>query len=107
MIGRNLLETLKVRKVLKVWFMIQIIFSMTMVAYAANYAENAAKWGLDQAFWIVVIIAIGVAISAWMKHATGTMIVTILIGGLLAYLCKNPEKVTEIGTALGSKIFGC
>ncbi|MCC2821003.1 hypothetical protein LK537_27285 [Lachnoclostridium pacaense] len=99
-------ENARLRKVITIWLTVQLVLSMAMVSWASNYAENAAKWGLDQAVWVVLFITLAVSIGAAMKHATGTMFTTIIIGGLLAFFCKQPEKVIEIGNAIGNKIFG-
>lgn len=95
-----------VKRILIVILSIHMVLSMTMIAFAANYAENAAKWGLDQAFWIVILITVIVAIGAWLRHATSAMVISVVVGGILAFFCKNPEKVTEIGNALAQTIFG-
>lgn len=95
-----------VRKILVVFFTIQMIFAMHMIAYANNYAENAVKWGLDQAFWVVIFITIIVAIGAWMRHATSAIVITIIIGGALAFFCKAPDKIIVFGSTLAEAIFG-
>ena len=53
-----------------------------------------AKWGFEQAFWVVLFVTLVVAAGAWMKHALSTAIVTVVIGGILAYLCKQPEVIS-------------
>lgn len=104
----KILENAKVRRCVTIWLSIQLTLSMAMVSFAdgANYAENAAKWGFDQLFWVVLIITIVVAAGAWVKHSLSTAIVTILVGGILSYLCKQPETISVIGNALGSRFFG-
>ena len=83
-----------------------LVYGYGIFASGANYAENAAKWGFEQAFWVVLFVTLVVAAGAWMKHALSTAIVTVIIGGILAYLCKQPEVISTIGNAVGSRVFG-
>ena len=99
----KLLENTRIRKCITILLSIQLTLSF---ASGANYAENAAKWGFEQAFWVVLFVTLVVAAGAWMKHALSTAIVTVIIGGILAYLCKQPEVISTIGNAIGSRVFG-
>ena len=100
----RLSENTRIRKCITILLSIQLTLSMAMVSFAsgANYAENAAKWGFEQAFWVILFVAAG----AWMKHALSAAIVTVIIGGILAYICKQPEVISTIGNAVGSRVFG-
>ena len=104
----RLSENTKIRKYIMILISIQLTLSMAMVSFAsgANYAENAAKWGFEQAFWVILFVTLIVAAGAWMKHALSAAIVTVIIGGILAYICKQPEVISTIGNAVGSRVFG-
>lgn len=99
-------SNVRVRKMLMVFLTIQMTLSMAMVTFAANYTENAGKWVLDQAFWVVIVVTVLVAIGAWMKHATTAIIMTVIVGGALAFFCKSPELIVEVGSTLAQAIFG-
>lgn len=73
----KLLENTRIRKCITILLSIQLTLSMAMVSFAsgANYAENAAKWGFEQAFWVVLFVTLVVAAGAWMK-------VSVLAGGV-------------------------
>ena len=78
---------------------IQLVFAMTMMSFASgggNYAESGVKWFLDQAFWVVIAITVFGAIAGVLKHATSAIIITIIVGGLIAFLCKQPETIANI-----------
>ena len=102
----RLSENTRIRKYIMILLSIQLTLSMAMVSFAsgANYAENAAKWGFEQAFWVILFVTLIVAAGAWMKHALSAAIVTVIIGGILA--CKQPEVISTIGNAVGSRVFG-
>lgn len=84
----------------------QFVMSMTMVSFASSYAENGVKWFLDQAFWVVIGVMVFCAIAAYVKHATAAMVTSIIVGGIVAFMCKNPESVIKIGEALGKAVTG-
>jgi hypothetical protein len=102
----RLSENTRIRKYIMILLSIQLTLSMAMVSFAsgANYAENAAKWGFEQAFWVILFVTLIVAAGAWMKHALSAAIVTVI--GILAYICKQPEVISTIGNAVGSRVFG-
>ena len=65
----KLLENTRIRKCITILLSIQLTLSMAMVSFAsgANYAENAAKWGFEQAFWVVLFVTLVVAAGALEK----------------------------------------
>ena len=104
----RLSKNTRIRKYIMILLSIQLTLSMAIVSFAsgANYVENAAKWGFEQAFWVILFVTLIVAAGAWMKHALSAAIVTVIIGGILAYICKQPEVISTIGNAVGSRVFG-
>lgn len=95
----------KTKLFIRTWLTLTMISGMTMTCYAGSYSENAVKWGLDELSWIILIVAISLAAAAAVKRSTGAIITSILIGGILFFLCKNPTVIGEVGDKLGSKIF--
>lgn len=78
---------------------------MTMVCFAAtNYAENAVKWFLDQAFWVVIGAGIFGAIVAGLKRSVTGVIVILIIAAVLAYLCKNPTFIETLSNEVGNVV---
>ena len=74
-------------------------------AQAGNLGESVAKWGLDQIFWVGVLI-IGVAlIGCLMKKAWVQAIIIFVIGAVVLFIIKNPELITKLGQGIGNQIF--
>ena len=78
---------------------------MPLLSTATNYGENAAKWGLDQLFWLALIAVIGVAVFAFIKKSWVGGIVTMIGGAIVCYFIKNPTKLADLGNEL-AKIIG-
>jgi len=78
---------------------------MTMVCFAAtNYTENAVKWFLDQAFWVVIGAGIFGAIAAGLKRSITGVIVILIIAAVLAFLCKNPTFIETLSNEVGNVV---
>lgn len=78
---------------------------MTMVCFAAtNYSENAVKWFLDQAYWVVIGVGIFGAIAAGLKRSVTGVIVILIIAAVLAYLCKNPTFIETLSNEVGNVV---
>ena len=78
----------------------------TPVFAAPNVAENASRWFLDQIFWVVLAATVIGALVAATKKATTALVTTIIIGGVVAFLCKSPETISTIGDVIGRAITG-
>lgn len=83
-----------------------VTFGSIVTAYAGNYAENAVKYGLQESYWVVLGVTAVVAIGAWIRRSTVAIIVSLIVGGLIAYGCKNPEIISRVGETIGQAIFG-
>lgn len=92
----------------KMMFMVLYLTMMpAMVSHAAeSYAENGTKWILDQLFWVVICACIILLVGAFMKRSTVAMITIVIMGGMMAFFCKNPEKVIEMGETFARAITG-
>lgn len=104
---RELVKNKVFKKCVFVVLVMQIIMMMSMVSLAAgdaNYAERAVSWFLDNAFWIVIAVTIFGMITLQLKHATSAMLVTLVVGSIVAFLCKSPETISNIGAAIGEII---
>lgn len=96
----------KIKKAATMVMTMHFGLGMAMVSYAGDYGKNIATWGLDQAFWIVLLLmGISMAVS-FAKHATVGIIITAVVGGVVAYACKNPEQAIKIGDALSRAVIG-
>lgn len=103
----KMLENKAVKRVVGIWLTMQLTFAMTTVAFAAtNYGENAARWGADQLFWIVVVITLAVMANQAMRRSITGCLGSLAIGGMVAYFCKAPEKIITIGEVIGNTVFG-
>jgi predicted signal transduction protein with EAL and GGDEF domain len=96
----------RIRKAMTMVITFQFVLTMAMTSYASDYAKNGVMWFLDQAFWFVIGVMAFCAITAYVKHATAAMVTSIVVGGIVAFLCKNPESVIKIGDALGRAVMG-
>ena len=78
---------------------------INLLATTASYGENAAKWGLDQVFWVALLAGIvGAAIAIVKKSWVGAVLSAVGVG-LICYFIKNPTKLVDIGDTL-AKIVG-
>lgn len=97
---------LRERKAITVVMTMAISALIPLTAFAGNnYAENAGKWVLDQAFWVILVIGIIGAGMAIVKRAYTAGIITALAVGVVCFFCKNPDKLTSIGESLSNTFF--
>lgn len=78
---------------------------MFLAAEGTNFGQNIAKWGLDQIFWIILLVGIAVIAFAFVKKNWVGAGVTLVAVALVCYFIKNPTKLSDLGTTLG-KIIG-
>lgn len=104
----RILKSERTRVSVAILMVVHLVVMMSMVSFASgvNYAENAVKFGLDQAFWVVLAITAFSTIGSLVKRATSGVIISLLTGSILCYLCKNPEVISNLGDKLGSIVFG-
>lgn len=103
---KNLKMGNRYRKAMTMVIAMHFVLIMAMTSYASDYAKNGVSWFLDQAFWVSIgFMAIGVIVS-YVKHATAAMVTSAVVGGIVAYVCKNPESVIKIGDALSRAVMG-
>lgn len=75
-----------------------ITLNFAIPAFAAPaVGENAANWVLDQAFWIIIIFVVLMALKAYQSGNTIKMIIVLVVGGLLLVLVKNPTMLETFG----------
>lgn len=103
---KNLKKDERLKKVVTLVMTMHFVLAMAMTSFASDYAKNGVSWFLDQAFWVVLgLMALGIIVS-YTKHATAAMITSAVIGGVVAYVCKNPESVIKIGDTLSRAVMG-
>lgn len=71
----------------------------------ANYGKNVATWGLEQIFWIVLLVGLAAAAFAFIKKNWVGALITMAAVAIVCYFIKNPTKLSELGETLG-KIIG-
>lgn len=94
------------RAMIRVGTMGMVLVTTASVALAENvYAQNAATWVLDGAFWLIIVLGvIGIGMAAVKRNAS--LALGILVGaGIAAYFCKNPNALATIGSNI-ARIFG-
>lgn len=75
-----------------------------LVAASINYGEKAAKWGLEQAFWVCLLVGgIGLVVSIVKKAWVGAG-ASLLITAIVCYFLKNPTKISDIGSGLAEML---
>lgn len=94
------------RKIMLLVTTMQFVLMTAMTSYASNYAKNGATAILSEATWVVIVVMVGVAIGCYIKKATVAMITTIVVGGILTFVCANPESVTKVGESLVRAVVG-
>lgn len=75
------------------------ILPLTVYA-SSNYAENAGRWVLEQAFWVILVMGIVTASLAIVKRAYVAGCITGIAVGVVCFFCKNPDKLSSIGEQL-------
>lgn len=75
------------------------------VACATNYGQNAANVIFDNLFWVALIVIAFVVIRLFMSSNTVGMIITIIVGGVICFLLKNPTVIGDVGNNIGNVIF--
>lgn len=78
---------------------------MLLAAEGANYGQNIAKWGLDQVFWLIILVGIAVIAFAFVKKNWVGAGITLVAVALVCFFIKNPTKLSDLGTTI-SKIIG-
>jgi len=64
------------------------------------YAEAGANWILDGLFWVLVVAMIGgIGMAVIKRNLTGALI-TLVVGGIVLVIVKDPNIIVNIGTAL-------
>lgn len=97
---------LRERKAITGAMAITMSVMIPLTAFASsNYAENAGKWVLDQAFWVILVIGIIGAGTAIIKRAYTAGIITAVAVGVVCFFCKNPDKLSSIGEQLANTFF--
>lgn len=95
----------KIRTTTTMVIALSLTAMIPLTVYASNYAENAGKWVLDQAFWVILVIGIIGAGTAIVKRAYTAGVITAIAVGVVCYFCKNPEKLSSIGEQLSQTFF--
>lgn len=91
--------------VLMLMFCVYCSNMVFVVAGTTNYGETIGKWVLEQLFWFAVVgILIGV-IGCIIKRAYAAGGILLIVGSLVCVFIKNPNKISTIGSGLGS-LFG-
>lgn len=70
-----------------------------------NYGKNIADWGLDQIFWLILLIGIAVIAGSFIKKNWVGAGITLVAVAIVCYFIKNPTKLSDLGTTI-SKIIG-
>lgn len=94
------LHNKKNRKILALLMaLVLLVGLLTIPAYAttSQIAENGAKVILEWVFWVVVVITIVALVKYIMARNAVGMIITIILGVIVAAICKNPDILTRIG----------
>lgn len=80
--------------------MVVLLFIATTVPVFAdieNVGENLGGWGLEQIWWIALVVVAFVLLKFVIKKAWGPATVFALVGGATLFLIKYPDKLTAIG----------
>lgn len=80
-----------------------VLTVMTVPAFAAtNYVQSGATWVLSMVMWLCLIGTIGMGVFCAIKKEFSKMVIFLVIGAFLTYICAKPNVLVNLGTAIGS-----
>lgn len=83
-------------KVAMITLMMAINFAIPVFA-APAVGESAAKWFLEQVFWLIIIFIVLAALKFYQSGNTIKMGIVLVVGGILLFLVKNPTMLETFG----------
>lgn len=106
---KNQNKTEKLRKaILKAIMYISVFIGMFMYggyySEAANLAQNAANWFIEQFFWIGFIAVIVALATCLVKKAWVQALIVVVAGSVILFLIKSPDVFKSIGDYLGNLV---
>lgn len=93
----------------KIMMMMTLSFMMCsaycMPVFAGGLMEKAANTLFGELWWLVLIVAGISALISYSKRNYSRMIISIVVGGLLAVIIKAPTLISKLGEYFGNKVF--
>ncbi len=74
-------------------------------AFALNIGENISTLVSTNMFWIGLAVLCGALLPQLLKRSWVSSLITVLGGGVVLYIIKNPSVAAEIGEKIGTAIF--
>lgn len=74
--------------------------SSVALATATNPGQNIANYGLDLIWWIALLGIAYVVIQLFMKRNYTVLLITIIIGGIVLYIIRNPQQLEVFGETI-------
>lgn len=83
-----------------------MIFAIPAFADGTNYGENFGRWFLDQIFWVGAIALAVVLIKLFIARDYTKMVISLIVGGVVLFIIKYPDKIQSVGQSIYNIIFG-
>lgn len=102
------MKNVKLRIILTMVLSLLITFMMTTTAvYAANdWGKNAGQWVMDQAWWLALAVIAVVCIKFAVKKMWAQFFGFLVLGGLVVFFVKYPDKLLLVGQTLYNIVTG-
>ena len=88
---------------------ILLILAFTMPAFAANgtlqTGKNVGEWGLDQVWYIALLIVAVMVIKFLAKKAWVPMAIFIVLGALCLFIISSPDALKNVGQSIYNLFF--
>lgn len=82
-----------------------MVFAIPVFA-APNYGENFGRWLLDQIFWVGAVALAIVLIKQFIQKDYTKMVISLVVGGVVLFIIKYPDKIQAVGQSIYNVIFG-
>lgn len=83
-----------------------MVFAIPAFAAGTNYGENFGRWLLDQIFWVGAVALAIVLIKLFILKDYTKMVVSLIVGGVVLFIIKYPDKIQTVGQTVYNIIFG-
>lgn len=93
-----------VNRILVVAMTVMVSTSLVF-ADPSNAGQNFSSWGLEQIWYVALLIMAVVILKFVIKKAWVPLAVFVVIGGIVLVLIKTPDKILSIGTSIFNIIF--
>lgn len=101
-------KNLLLKAVVIIGIALLLILAFTMPAFAAGELQtgkNVGEWGLDQVWYLALLIVAVMIIKFLAKKAWVPMAIFIFLGALCLFIISSPDALKNVGQSIYNLIF--